>query len=974
MGVVKNLLVRIGADARGLVKGMNTAGNTTSRTAGKIKSSTGSMKKSVVSCFAETRRSVREYSSYVAKTKQDHKVAIQSVERLKDKIGQMEEIYGTIKNATDGLDLSKSLQEQISGAEAQLEKINVKIQKTREALGKVSAGRSSNKEARMASLEAELNSLIADSDTAAEHLRALDEAADRVGTENIGSASAAGLKNLQSEITSAKNELKTMDAVAVETGQRLKSMGVHPTLKLILKSIGTEAAQAAGGGVKKLASGLKSLAGGAVKGIASLPGKLLGIGKSASESCSGLGKMVKSIRNIGIVSLGMKVASGLFGQLRSIISSYLSQNEALNNSVTALKNQMGQALAPAINVVISAMQQLMPVVTAVANAINSVFSALFGNVAATTAGIQASASAAGGAAESLETYGFDQITKVSDNSGGGGSSSAGQDQQAQEQSALVQKLTGWVQQLKDAFKAGDWAGVGKIVGDGINSVFDSVNAIDIGAKVGTFANNVVTTLDSLLDTVNFTGIGQKAGQMLTAAMEKVDWYKTGEVIGKALTALPSVIVGFVLDTDWSVVGQSVSECIKGALDSVTEWMAGIDWLHFGESVADMVANGFYIDWEGVAKSLFTFLGTALAANVNALNGFLGQVTSSIQSYFSKKIEEAGGNVAAGLLQGILDGLASIGTWIKENIFDPFIDGFKSIFEIHSPSAVLQALGELLIDGLLKGLEKWQDILDTLSEWLTSMKDKITSAWEDCKEKTSQKWAEISSVVSNKAEEIRSAASEKFNAAKDAIASAWESAKEKTSSKLSDVKAKASEIWNDIKSDAETAAANIGSAVGEGFDSMKEGVVETFSDLWSGVKEWINKLIGGVESMANNIISGINAMIGGFNKIASVGKAIGLDLEISKISTVTLPRLAKGGIVDGATAVIAGEQGKEAIVPLENNTGWIDRLATLITSKTGGGNSGPLIFQIFVGKRKLTEYVIEDINQITRTSGVCPIHV
>ena len=47
--------------------------------------------------------------------------------------------------------------------------------------------------------------------------------------------------------------------------------------------------------------------------------------------------------------------------------------------------------------------------------------------------------------------------------------------------------------------------------------------------------------------------------------------------------------------------------------------------------------------------------------------------------------------------------------------------------------------------------------------------------------------------------------------------------------------------------------------------------------------------------------------------------------ISRFSVPQIPLLAKGGIVDGATFV-AGEDGKEAIIPLERNTGLISRVA------------------------------------------------
>ncbi|NRT27884.1 hypothetical protein [Clostridium beijerinckii] len=36
--------------------------------------------------------------------------------------------------------------------------------------------------------------------------------------------------------------------------------------------------------------------------------------------------------------------------------------------------------------------------------------------------------------------------------------------------------------------------------------------------------------------------------------------------------------------------------------------------------------------------------------------------------------------------------------------------------------------------------------------------------------------------------------------------------------------------------------------------------------------------------------------------------------------------------------MVGEAGKEAVMPLENNTGWIDDLAGKIAGKIGGNNS------------------------------------
>ena len=87
-------------------------------------------------------------------------------------------------------------------------------------------------------------------------------------------------------------------------------------------------------------------------------------------------------------------------------------------------------------------------------------------------------------------------------------------------------------------------------------------------------------------------------------------------------------------------------------------------------------------------------------------------------------------------------------------------------------------------------------------------------------------------------------------------------------------------------------------------------------------------------MANAVVNGMNKVIDAINGLSFDipdwvpglgGETFGFN--IPKLSTVSLPRLATGGIVDGATPLIAGEAGKEAIVPLEKNTGWIDGIAT-----------------------------------------------
>ncbi len=90
-------------------------------------------------------------------------------------------------------------------------------------------------------------------------------------------------------------------------------------------------------------------------------------------------------------------------------------------------------------------------------------------------------------------------------------------------------------------------------------------------------------------------------------------------------------------------------------------------------------------------------------------------------------------------------------------------------------------------------------------------------------------------------------------------------------------------------------------------------------------------------------------------------------------------LAKGGIIKRPTWLdydkIGGEAGAEAIVPLENNTAWLDKLADRLYQRMGGGNSGgiqPMIVQVLMPDgRVLGETVVDYAKGEARRTGQLP---
>lgn len=115
-----------------------------------------------------------------------------------------------------------------------------------------------------------------------------------------------------------------------------------------------------------------------------------------------------------------------------------------------------------------------------------------------------------------------------------------------------------------------------------------------------------------------------------------------------------------------------------------------------------------------------------------------------------------------------------------------------------------------------------------------------------------------------------------------------------------------------------------------FSGVFSGIVDIFSTVGTAisdaitgaVKFAINTVLRGAIGIINGFIGAINGCIGAINKIPGV--------NIGKISTLGVPQLATGGVLEEATMAVVGEDGAEAVMPLEKNTEWIGVLANKIT--------------------------------------------
>lgn len=147
-----------------------------------------------------------------------------------------------------------------------------------------------------------------------------------------------------------------------------------------------------------------------------------------------------------------------------------------------------------------------------------------------------------------------------------------------------------------------------------------------------------------------------------------------------------------------------------------------------------------------------------------------------------------------------------------------------------------------------------------------------------------------------------------------------------------------DLWNKLGSIFTEFAAKFGQAIG------------------NAIKGAINGVLGFIESFLNTPIKAINALIDIINAVPGI--------NIGKLATIKLPRLAEGGIITSPTTALIGEAGKEAVIPLEQNTGnWTGLLANKLAEEfqTDGGAPGSTI-NVYFNNQINSKLDIEQVNQ------------
>lgn len=528
----------------------------------------------------------------------------------------------------------------------------------------------------------------------------------------------------------------------------------------------------------------------------------------------------------------------------------------------------------------------------------------------------------------------------------------------------IKKTNGALSEFFKLLKEGRYDEAGSWLNNFLQEKLDSIPWNDIKDKVGKTASRLALFLNGLFsDPELFRKIGKTIAEGINTAIIAVrnfagnlNWASVGKALSQSWK-------GFWEGFDSKALGQALFNVIHGAFVafwSFVEDMWKVDeetgangWVIAGYKIADVI-NTFFSSWtiedvEHAAQSIIDFINGVFqmfAAFLKTLDmeDIKEKFRAFIHTLFTGFAEHAGewGKTLGEFISFIVDLLEiTISEWDSTGMSEAILAFIENshITELLSTwmrlklkilftkfRAELRVYGEVILGGILNFIEKIPELLKVislyilgwalqagveLSEPIVKLKDKIKEIGMDIVSALAEVlgyiggliWDEITKEIAG-LENFGGFIYDKVQDVKNGIINAW------------------NEFWDTWKIGADT------------ISGIWNGICEGIKNVFQGVVDF---LLGGIEK----ICGGITGLVDAIHDIPVIGTGMDklADFTGGIINKIDIPFLASGGIVDRATPAVIGEAGREAVIPLENNTSWMDSFANKLSQRMGGTAQG-----------------------------------
>ena len=422
----------------------------------------------------------------------------------------------------------------------------------------------------------------------------------------------------------------------------------------------------------------------------------------------------------------------------------------------------------------------------------------------------------------------------------------------------------------------------------------------VGEAVGKIVNQILTAIVKAAPQIVQMGFTLILSLIQGVLSSLPDVIKAGtEIILSLLKGLGEAIPQLIKQ-----VIKIVPQIIQALVDAIPQLIDGA--INFFMAIVDAIPE--------IVAALVEALPQIYYA---VYNGLLGAIPQILQG-------------AIQLLMAIIDAipqfiplLIDAIPQIINAILQAFIENFPAILNgaIQLFLALVKAIPTVTVE-LVKALPQIVTaLIQNLTEPITNL---FSTMWNGLKDGASKLWdglVDIFSKAPNWFKEsfmkpVSTYFSGMWDAVKKGAKSAWDGIKNVFCGVADWFKNVFSKAWQKVK--------DVFSTGGKVFDGVSEGIIKSFKTV-------VNAIIRGINKVVFLPLEGLNAVLDKIQNISFLG--------IQPFSWISwrapipqIPELAQGGVVKKATTAVVGEAGAEAIVPLENNTQWIKKLAKEIAAQ------------------------------------------
>ena len=503
------------------------------------------------------------------------------------------------------------------------------------------------------------------------------------------------------------------------------------------------------------------------------------------------------------------------------------------------------------------------------------------------------------------------------------------------------------------------ADLGKLIDDFVSSAETALeNLLPIVERtLGSLSRLVVKFLPEVIQKIadDAPRIVEELLNTVTGVLGELTKPETIEKLMGAVLKLVGIVAEMLVKFAPQIV-KAVVQIVTTITKALPEMIKSIDWneiMNMLMEIIDVLGDALVDLIPALIEGVMTIIDKIIEFTTNPENAekIIGMTYKIILS------------VAAGLLAAVPQLLTGIG-----KIIGTVIDNIVNTDYTKLARDLLDNIGKALEQAAKKLAEWWDGWAQEIGKYASIAWDSVVETWSGVGQWFADRWNDITAAFSAVGEwfsetftlaweSVKKAFEDTGKWFSDTFSGAWDGVKkafEDTGKWFSDTFSGAwdgitdafsnagkffSDVWEGIK----TAFSNVGNWFSETFQGAWDKITEIFAPVGStfqnigdsilnGLKSIINGLIWGINQVIKIPFDGLNAALNGIKSIDILGaKPFNW---LNPIPIPEIPQLAKGGVLKrGQMALLEGEGG-EAVIPLEKNTEWIDKIAEKLNNKQG----------------------------------------